>query len=385
LRILIFNYEYPPLGGGGGVFCKFLAEELVKTGHTVDYLTSRFGDFKSSETINGVDVYRVPIIGRRQINKATLISLLSFPIASFLKGYSLCRKKGYDLINIHFVVPSGPSAYLLGKMFQIPCVTSIHGGDIYDPSKRTSPHNSLLARKVIHKMLEKSKEVIAQSENTRENAVKYYDIEKDIHLIPLGFPQPEFNKGTRKELGLSEEDFILVSVGRVVKRKGYDYALQAISMLKHIDSLRYMIIGRGPELKNLQQLAKKLDIEEKVIFKGYVEEEEKFQYLAAADVYLLSSLHEGFGICLMEAMSVGLPIISTDNGGQMDFLREEENALLIKAEKPGEIAQAVQRLLDSKPLCEKMGRINTGDVKKYYIGKIANDYLTNYREAIKKR
>jgi len=233
-------------------------------------------------------------------------------------------------------------------------------------------------------MLEKSKEVIAQSENTKENAMKYYNVQKRIHIIPLGFPPPAFRKKSRKEIELSKKDFLIISVGRVVKRKGYDYALQAISALSHIKDLKYMIIGTGPELKNLQELAKKLGIEDKVIFKGFVEEEAKFQYLDVADAYLLSSLHEGFGICLMEAMHEGLPIISTDNGGQMDFLKEEKNALLIKAQRPGEIVSAVERLVGAESLREKMGKINKEEVKNYYIAGITERYLENYQKAIEK-
>ncbi len=380
MRILILNYEFPPLGGGGGVACYQIAKELAKN-HQVDYLTTAFKGSPKFEVIEGINVHRVAVFGRKKLSTATFLSMLTFFPASLMKGIELHKTKQYDIINAHFVIPSGPSGMVLSKLFKIPLVMSIHGGDIYDPSKKWSPHRHFVLRRIITWLLNKSDKVTAQSNNTKYNANKYYPINKEITVIPLGFPVPAFKKTTRKELNLSEEEIILISVGRLVKRKGYEYAIQAVSKLPH-QYLKYLIIGDGPEEKNLKDLAKRLGAEDKVKFLGFVTEEKKFQFLSVSDIYVLSSLHEGFGICLLEAMYCGLPIVSTDNGGQIDFLVDRKNALIVPIKNNTILLKQITELIETKSLASQMGKNNKDDIKKFYIEKIVNKYEENFQNVL---
>jgi len=385
MKILLLNYEYPPLGGGGGVTCHILCKEFVKMGHEVDYLTSHFGDYRKQEVIDGINIFRVPIFGRKDLNNATMQSLLWYPVTSLLKGYSLCKEKKYDIINVHFVVPSGPSGVILSKIFNIPVITSLHGGDIYDPTKKLSPHRNGFFQRIVARLLRNSNEIVAQSNNTRENALRYYKHDKHVHIIPLGFVPPIFEKRSRTSLGYKKNEIIIISVGRVVKRKGYDEALRALSMIHHIPDWKYLIVGDGPERGNLEKLAKDLNIRERVIFTGYVEEELKWQYLHIADIYFLSSHHEGFGICLQEAMFSGLSIVSTDHGGQMDFLRHEDNALIVSVRDIKKMARALENLALDENLRKSMRRSNHRMIKEYEINRIAEQYISLFEKAIEKR
>jgi glycosyltransferase involved in cell wall biosynthesis len=108
---------------------------------------------------------------------------------------------------------------------------------------------------------------------------------------------------------------------------------------------------------------------------GYVSEEVKMQLLDVADIYVLSSLHEGFGIVLQEAMQVGLPIVSTNNGGQTDFLIEKKNALLISPKRPHEIAQKVKELFLDTLLMKNIKIRNKKDISKYSAKNICHQYL----------
>ena len=372
MKILMINYEFPPLGGGGGVACYHIARELAKT-HSVDYLTTAYRGLPNFEVIDGINVYRVPVLGRKELSTATLLSMLTFFPSSLFRGIKLCRLNQYDIINAHFVIPSGPSGIILSKRFNIPIVMSVHGGDIYDPSKKWSPHKHFALRKVITWLLGNSNRITAQSNNTKSNTNTYYHPNKEIYVIPLGFIVPTFKKTTREELYLSDDDIILISVGRLVKRKGYEYAIQALSKLHH-PNLKYLIIGDGPEEENLKDLAKQLGVESKVEFLGFVSENMKFQYLSISDMYILSSLHEGFGICLLEAMYCGLPIVATNNGGQTDFLTDAKNALMVPVEDGDELGSKIHNLLDNKKLRQQMIEINKRDIKKFPIQNIAGEY-----------
>ena len=368
----MLNYEFPPLGGGGGVACYHIARELAKK-HHVDYLTTKFKGLPKFEIVDGINVYRVPVLGRKELSTATLLSMLTFFPSSLLKGIKLCNVNRYDIINAHFVIPSGPSGIILSKLFNLPIVMSVHGGDIHDPSKKWSPHKHFLLRKIITWFLNKSDKIIAQSNNTMDNTNKYYHPNKEISVIPLGFVTPEFKKTTREELGLPEEHIILISVGRLVKRKGYEYAIQAVSKIAH-PNLKYLIIGDGPEEKSLKDLTKRLGVEEKVEFLGFVSEEKKFQYLSISNIYVLSSLHEGFGICLLEAMYCGLEIVSTDNGGQTDFLLDKKNALMVPIEDSDALADKILELLKNENLRMKMIENNRKDIREFDIENVATKY-----------
>jgi len=381
MRILLVNYECPPLGGGGGVACYEIAKELAKK-HHVDYLTTGYKGLPQKEQKDGIMIFRVPVIGRNDLSTATLLSLISFFPSCFVQGILLCSKNNYDIINAHFVIPSGLPAVFLAKLFKKTLIISVHGGDIYDPSKKLSPHRYTPLRILIAWLLRQADFVVAQSSNTKENTIQFYKYQGTIEIIPLGFTQPEFQQVDRKYLNLPENEIIFVSVGRLVKRKGYEYAIHALGSLD-LDkyTFKYLIIGDGPEERFLKSLARELNIEENVVFLGYVQEELKYQYLSQSDVYLLPSLHEGFGICLLEAMYCGLPIVATNNGGQTDFLIEGRNALLVPIKDWQILAEKIDEICSDELKMKRMSVNNKKDIKRYLVQNIA----THYEEIFSKR
>jgi glycosyltransferase involved in cell wall biosynthesis len=260
-------------------------------------------------------------------------------------------------------------------MFHIPVTTSVYGGDVYDPSKNTSPHRFFFTRKLISWLLNSSDAIIAESGNIKELTEKYYQPKAKVEVIPVGFMVPAFAPVSREELGLRPDDFLIISIGRLVKRKGFDVAIQALAALPD-QKMKYLIIGDGPEEQVLKALAKDLGVQDRVLFLGFQPEDKKYQYLAVADIYLLSSLHEGFGICLMEAMYSGLPIVSTDNGGQTDLLDDGRNALLAPAGDPGALAAKIKALVADYDARLRMRADNKKDIDKYSIKNVAGEYLS---------
>jgi glycosyltransferase involved in cell wall biosynthesis len=136
------------------------------------------------------------------------------------------------VINTHFAVPSGPLGYIISRLFRIPNVLSLHGGDIYDPSKKLSPHDSFIFSRVVKFILNNADRIVAQSTNTRDNTLKYYNPDKNVGIIPLAFHPPAEVKTNRKELNLSKDDFYVITVGRLIKRKSLQTLIQAIGIIK---------------------------------------------------------------------------------------------------------------------------------------------------------
>lgn len=379
MKILLINYEYPPLGGGGGVASEKLAKGWAQLGHEVHVLTTKAPDLPPCEKRGGVNIYRVPVLSRKESSAASLLSLITFPLTAIPKGISLCLKNKYDVVNTHFAVPTGPAGFVLSKLFKIPNVLSLHGADIYDPTRKYSPHQNKVLGYVVRFILNTADAVVAQSSNTKENAKKYFHPNKEITVIPLAFEKPEIEFRVKRQ-ELSGEGVRLVSVGRLVERKGYKYLLEAMTKLPVNVNLR--IIGDGPQKEELGSLAKKLDISERVKLLGFVSEEEKYRELANSDLYVLSSLHEGFGIVLQEAMEVGLPIVATNWGGQTDFLADGENALLVPPGDPEALVTAIKKLLDNQELMRKMRNNNKEKVKQFYIPNVAKQYLELFDKMI---
>jgi glycosyltransferase involved in cell wall biosynthesis len=376
MNVLMLNYEYPPLGGGGGVVNQQLAEELSQN-NQVTLITSQFGDQPSHEIRGGVEIFRVPVLLRRNPNAATLLSMFSFFPTSLRTGYTLLHTRPFDLVHSMFAIPSAPSGFLLAKRFRLPHVLSILGGDVYDPSKRLSPHRAPLLHATVKKLLADSDRVIAMSSDIVARAVTHYGVTRQIDMIPHGIRPPLFAPKTRADLGYHRDAILLTTVGRLIPRKAVHELLAIVREVAN-PKVHLVIIGDGPERPKLEALAKGWQVAERVHFLGNVSDEAKFQVLNIADIYLSSTQHEGFGLVFLEAMAVGLPIVSYDNGGQVDFLVDDKTGFLVKLGDHQTLVQRTQTLIDNGALRQRIGQFNRRHVEDYYIATCGRKYQVLY-------
>ncbi len=373
MRILVLNYEYPPVGGGGGIATEHLAVELAKR-HYVAVITSGYMGLPPLEQCHGVEVHRLPVFGRASKSVASLASMASFLWHARGLGVRIAAEFRPEVIHTWFALPTGPAGTWLSRRTGAPNLLTIVGGDIYDPSKRLSPHRWAVLRCVVRRTVMAADHVLAISSDVKQRACQHYHLDgSSIQVVPLGLPEPSFAPSDRAALGLPEEAFVVITVGRLVRRKAHERLIEALS-LANDPTIMLVIVGDGPERGRLVQQAQQLGLASQVKFTGAVDEETKFQLLSASDVFALASLHEGFGIVFMEAMYCGLPVVTNLTGGQSDFLVHNENALIAAHNTPAEIAEAVTALRRDVLLRERLAQGARETVRQLSITNMAEQY-----------
>ena len=363
------------------MFTAHLAQELAKQ-HEVTVLTSRGLGTPPDSVENGVRVVRVPVFLRKQQATASLVSMLSFILVGIRKGKKLLENEKFDIINTHFALPTGPVGDALARFAGIPNVLLVLGGDIYDPSKFTSPHRHPLLKAWVKRLLRRADLTVGESSDILEKMRQHYTPEIKGVLLPCGIQRPEFTPVPRANFGFSEDDILLVTVGRLVRRKAVDQLIAMVESLKN-NRVRLVVIGSGPLEQSLKEECRKRGVADQVRFTGFVSEEEKFQLLQMSNIYVSTSQHEGFGLVFLEAMHCGLPIVCYDQGGQTDFLRDGETGYLVPLNNQDLFRDRCKRLIENAELCQVMGEYNKPLVEEFYIGKCAVKYETIFAHAVK--
>jgi glycosyltransferase involved in cell wall biosynthesis len=371
LRILFCNYEYPPLGGGGGVVMAAMARALAER-HDVTVLTSRAVNLSAEDRDANVRVVRVPVFFRRHLAVANMPSMAAYLPMGLLRGLQLGREQRFDVINTHFAVPSGPLGDWLSRRMRIPNVLSVHGGDLFDPSKKSSPHRHAFLRHAVARLLRRADSVVAQSRDTARNVDQIYGVDRKVELIPLGIDRPpQHIRAKRAEFDLPEDAFVLVTAGRVVPRKA---STQLMDTLAAVPDAFLVVVGDGPEVPAVRQRATELGVENRLRMLGYVSDEKKYAAYAASDVFVSTAQHEGFGLVFLEAMSFGLPVVCYNRGGQTDFLSTPDTGDVIQLNDQNAFNDAVRALRDSPERRAAVGRHNLAKVENYFIERCAERY-----------
>lgn len=372
MRILFCNYEYPPLGGGGGVINADLAEELAKK-HEVSVLTSRAMGLEQQEVVNGVEVIRVPVLGRSQAAAASMMSMFSYLPSGAWNARSMVKAGRFDIINTHFVVPTGPLGAYLASVADIPNVLTVHGGDLYDPSKSSSPHRHPLLRSVIRRLLRRADTVVGQSRNTIENVHQFYLQDFPCELIPLGIKRPPAPRRGRSDWNIAADDKVMVTVGRLVARKAVSKLIETVANLND-PAIKLIVVGDGPLLAELKAQALAQGVGCQVLFTGFVSAQDKVDLLSLSDLYVSTSQHEGFGLVFLEAMAAGLPVICYDFGGQSDFLEDGVTGSLVPLNDLAMFQAMCERYLASQDRRKDAAAENLRRVESYFIDTCATEY-----------
>ena len=381
MNILIINYDFPPVGGGGGIATYYIARELCRKGYAVTVLTSHFKALRWYEDVEGVKVYRVPVLRKRR-DYCSVLEMASFILVSLPMLVYLLLKDHYDLIHVFFGVPSGPLGYIAKKLFGIPYLIRMGGGDV--PGFRPFQYKRLytLLTPVLKVLWRNAEFLVANSNGLRKMAAQVaFDF--PIQVIPNGIDISRFTNGRLR----SPSDTVrILFVSRLILRKGLQFLIEAVpEMLKQAKNpFIIKIVGDGPDKKILTAQIERLGIRDPFRFYGYIEHEKLPEYYLDADIFVLPSLAEGMPNVILEAMGSGLAVVATSVAGSEELVHHGANGFLVAPRDSQALSEALIVLINDQALRDRMGQRGKEIARKYTCEYMAEQYMALYQQAVKK-
>jgi len=363
-KILVLNYEFPPLGGGAGNATFYLLKEFAKMPDLeIDLVTSSVSKFRVEKLSPNITVHYLDIKKSGDLHYQSDKNLLIYSWKAYRYCRALMKIKHFDLVHAFFGVPCGYIAMKLG----LPYIVSLRGSDVPFYNKRFYWLDKLVFKNLSKKIWRKAKAVIVNSQGLKELANTSIPDQK-IDIIHNGVDIEEFRPAEKKE---KHEKIQLVSTGRLIKRKGYDYLIKAINGL---DQYELTLIGNGPEKETLAELARESSVN--VNFIGGIGHQEIPKYLQKADIFILPSLNEGMSNSILEAMACGLSIITTDTGGSDELVGD--NGFIAQKASTLSLREILKKYINDPKLVGKQSKSSRQRAEAMSWGSVAIDYQKTY-------
>ncbi len=342
--------------GGAEIGALELGKRLISRGHLVSILTPRLDpSWRLEETIEALDVYRYDIPDIRGRDRTA-----SVVVGSYLRLGTILRRLAPDVLNMHYLLPTGIAGQWWASRLGIPTVLTLIGMDIYDPYYRPS----WVLRHLMRRAARRTDAVTCVSTFVQRIVAREYApmLHAPFTVIPYGVDTKRFCPGllsghVRDRYGVWPHEKLVLTVQRLYKRKGVHEFVEAAALVAgECPATKFLIVGEGPERASLERLVLARGLQAKVMFAGAVENQILPLVYAACDLFLFHTFHEGFGIVLLEAMASGLPVITTAAGGTVDIIRNGENGIVVRAGDHIALARAAIGLLRDDAKRAAIGR-----------------------------
>jgi glycogen(starch) synthase len=372
-RVLILSWEYPPLIEGGlARHVRKLAEGLVGQGAEVHVLTRGGEESPAEEELCGVFIHRVRE-PKRPTDLGEFVAWVERMNSDMLAaGVELGDRYDFDLVHGHDWLVAMACDHL-ARRFDAPLVTTIHATEHGRHQGWVDKHPQSYIHGVERWITNRADQVIVCSFYMREQVAEIFDVPRErIAVIWNGIDPEDLQPRAEPELQRLRAQFaapgekLVLLIGRLVYEKGFQLALDALpGLIERVGNVRFLVAGSGTHEQELRQQAEELVLMKHGTFLGWMGDDTLHSLYRIADVCVVPSIYEPFGLVALEAMASGCPCIVADTGGLREVVPHEEAGLRFTASDPASLVDMVERVFRDRDLRERLIAEATEHVRRF--------------------
>jgi len=371
MKILMLNYEFPPIGGGAGKAHLCLLKEYAGLSDlTTDVLTSApKPGFTTERFAENITIYKVGV-HKKNLHYWRKIEVVEWLFKAHFHYCRILRDTNYDLVHAFFGFPTGWLCYRTAK--KIPYIISLRGSDVPGKHARLKLDYKLFGP-VFKAIWKKATALVACSEGLKNRALRFLP-SVSIDIIPNGVELERFHPAQSK----NQEDVLkLLTVGRLSVTKRVEILIDAVEIL-HQDGCKvhFTIVGGGTMVKKLRQIVSERNLSNVIEITGRVEAEQMPQVYRQSDIFISASMQEGMSNAMLEAMASGLPIITTRCEGVEELIAD--NGIVVEQANAKSIVNAIKSVTDSENLYNTMCITARKRAEKFSWHNVAKEYMRCY-------
>jgi glycogen(starch) synthase len=360
VRVLILSWEYPPLIEGGlARHVRKLAENLAAQDVDVHVLARGLEESPPEEEVEGVLIHRVrePERPRELTEFVTWIEHMNADMLA--AGVEVGDRHSFDVVHGHdwLVAVAGDH---LAKRFRCPLAVTIHATEYGRHQGWVDKHPQSHIHGVERWVVNRAERVITCSAYMREHVADIYGLEEErITVIPNGIDPSELvpvdDLETLRSRFAARDERLVLLVGRLVYEKGFQLALEALpGLIERLGDVRFIVAGSGTAEHELREQARELGLDEHGTFLGWIGDDVLHSLYRIADLTVVPSIYEPFGLVALEAMASGCPCLVADTGGLREVVPNEDVGLRFRSRDPSSLAAMAERLLTDSALCDRL-------------------------------
>jgi glycogen(starch) synthase len=359
MRILLLSWEYPPrIFGGLGKHVHALSVALAAAGHDVHVVTRDHPGAPEDEIVDGVHVMRcgerAPLVDFNDL----VPWVLSFNLAVQERASELLLDTDIDLVHAHDWLVAYAAAGVKNA-FDVPLVATVHATEYgRHQGSLPGPMNKLI-HQVEWWLTYEARRVIACSDYMREQVHAIFELPPSKQdVIPNGVDLADFTRpdGAEefREQRVAPGEKLIFFAGRLEYEKGVQTVLEALPLVLRSEPVRFYVAGVGTHAEELKAHAARLGVDHRVHFVGFVGDDELAMYYAAADLAVVPSLYEPFGMVALETMASGTPCLAADTGGLRELVVHDATGLRFTPGDPESLAATIARLTMDRRLAQRL-------------------------------
>ena len=378
MRIAFFTNCYKPLINGVVSSIISLKESFEKKGHETFIFAPRVEGYQDEEK-NIFRYHSINLTHRVKYPVAIPLSLRAGQVINDFKP---------DIIHLHHPFVLSLPAIMYAAKLKIPKVLTIHTQyERYAYYISPIPHiiTNEAIRRIIFNLSDKV-DIITTPSQSMKDLIGNYKIKKDIVVIPNAIDINIFRNIDmhdvalfKKELQISPDDVVVIYVGRVSLEKNIDKIIKAMAIIrdKKIDNFKFIVVGDGTAVKQLNSLADSLNLSERINFVGAIDREKVRHYYQIGDIFAFSSTSETFGMVIIEALASGLPVLAVKAPGAVDIIQDGFDGILVE-DNVSQFAEQLENLIQNKGLRKRLSLNALETIKHYSIEAVSDQVLDLY-------